>query len=114
MAIGLPTRSRIRFVEHHLRLVLRRTRAMPHLKSSLVVLSVSILILTHRANADLIGGVNFGSAGPSNWGVLELGGSGAAGFGASGATVSINGPNAGIYGTATQANIGIADAGRAN
>jgi len=84
------------------------------IKPSLVVLVVSILILTSRASADLIGGVNFGSAGPSNWGVLELGGSGAAGFGVAGATVSINGPNAGIYGTATQANIGIADGGKAN
>ena len=87
---------------------------MLHLKSSFVVLGVSVLILTSQANADLIGGVDFGSAGPSNWGVLELGGSGAAGFGLSGGTVSINGPNAGIYGTATQANIGIADGGRAN
>jgi hypothetical protein len=87
---------------------------MLHLKSSFVVLGVSILILTSQGNADFIGGVDFGSAGPSNWGVLELGGSGAAGFGLSGGTVSVNGPNAGVYGTATQANIGIADGGRAN
>jgi hypothetical protein len=83
-------------------------------KSALVVFGISILMLVSRAKADIIGGVNFGSAGPSNWGVLELGGSGAAGYGASGAQVSINGPNAGVYGTATQANIGIADGGKAN
>src|SRR5574341_2593611 len=73
--------------------------------SFLVLLVSCILTLPSAVNADMIGGVDFGTAGPSDWGILAIGGAGATGFGTSGTKLSINGPGAGVYGTATQANI---------
>lgn len=82
--------------------------------SFFVLLASCILTLPSAVNADMIGGVNFGTAGPSDWGILAIGGSGATGFGTSGTKLSINGPGAGVYGTATQANIGIGGTGQAS
>jgi hypothetical protein len=73
-----------------------------------------VSILLNTSGLAIIGGVNFGSAGPNKWGVLAVGGSGAAGFGSQATQVSFNGPNAGVSGNASQANVGIASSGSAN
>jgi hypothetical protein len=62
-----------------------------------------------QANADdFISGIDFGTAGLGHFGILALGGSGATGFGAQPTQLSMNGPGAGVYGSAAQANIGLA------
>lgn len=73
--------------------------------------AVLIAVAAAGAKADSIGGVNFGTAGPSEWGVLALGGSGATGFGSSGTSVQFAGapPYGGIIGS--PGNLGIAGTG---
>lgn len=88
--------------------------ATPRLLRIALPAALAVLTCSLNAYADTIGGVNFGSAGPSNWGILALGGSKAAGFGSSGTQVSFNGPGAGVYGTAFQSNLGIAGTGHLN
>ncbi len=66
------------------------------------VLLLVLLVCAGGAWADSF--PNLGAAGPQNWGILQLGGG----------QVSLNGPTAGVYGSATQANVGIGNGGKLN
>lgn len=90
-------------------------------KSRLILSVLTIAVVLGAgavdSKAQMAGGVNFGTAGPQNWGLLAVGGSGAAGFGSHGTQVSINGPGAGVYGSGASlahANVGIAGTGQAS
>ena len=81
----------------------------------------ALLGASSTVRAQVVGGVNLASAGPSHWGILTLGGSGVAGFGTQGTQLSINGPGAGVYGNCSNPptfdicpDIGIAGTGQAS
>ncbi len=69
-------------------------------------------------SAQEVAGINFGTAGPNSWGILAVGGtggtqcSGVSCWSSSGTTLGLN--NGGIFGSSTNANVGVADSGKAS
>jgi hypothetical protein len=74
-------------------------------------ISLCLAVGSLLATAQVVGGVDFGSAGPNYWGVLALGGSQTAGFGNQGTSVQFAGapPYGGILGSF--ASVGITGPG---
>ncbi len=67
-------------------------------------LAVAACVLVVVSSAAWATPIDLGAAGPSFWGILETGAG----------QVSLSGPTEGIFGSSTQANLGIAEGGKLN